>query len=239
MKTCTKCKETKPVSEFTRDKSKKDGLRTTCKACHKAYREANKGLIAAKKKAWAAANKESIAAKKKAWRQSNKESIDAQKKAWDAANPDKVKGYQKAYREANKEKVKAYQKAWAAANPDKVKAYHKAYFEANKEKVKSSQKAYREASKVKRRAYEHARRARKENAQGTHTAEQWQARLDYFGHKCRYCGSRDNIECEHQIPLSRGGSNWPANLAPACKSCNCGKGTKTHLEFLRELSDGK
>jgi 5-methylcytosine-specific restriction endonuclease McrA len=42
------------------------------------------------------------------------------------------------------------------------------------------------------------------------------------------------LSIEHRIPLSRGGSNWPANLAPACKTCNSSKGTKTEKEY-REL----
>ncbi len=32
-KTCTKCHETKPLTEFHRDSGKKDGLRNDCKAC--------------------------------------------------------------------------------------------------------------------------------------------------------------------------------------------------------------
>jgi hypothetical protein len=37
MKTCTKCKETKPLSEFCKDKRTKDGLSGWCKDCVKSY----------------------------------------------------------------------------------------------------------------------------------------------------------------------------------------------------------
>lgn len=37
---------------------------------------------------------------------------------------------------------------------------------------------------------------------------------------------------EHQIPLSRGGSNWPSNLVPACDNCNKSKKDKTPAEFM-------
>lgn len=33
MKTCTKCKEIKPLTEYHNDKSKRDGLREQCKEC--------------------------------------------------------------------------------------------------------------------------------------------------------------------------------------------------------------
>ena len=46
-KTCTKCGETKPVSEFYKHKRAKDGLASHCKVCHnasvKAYRQTDKG----------------------------------------------------------------------------------------------------------------------------------------------------------------------------------------------------
>jgi hypothetical protein len=35
---------------------------------------------------------------------------------------------------------------------------------------------------------------------------------------------------DHVKPLARGGSNWPANLRPACKSCNSRKGARWPFE---------
>lgn len=40
MKRCTKCGETKPVAEFSRDRSKRDGLYPWCKECSRAHRRA-------------------------------------------------------------------------------------------------------------------------------------------------------------------------------------------------------
>jgi 5-methylcytosine-specific restriction endonuclease McrA len=34
------------------------------------------------------------------------------------------------------------------------------------------------------------------------------------------------------IPLSKGGTGWPANLVPACKSCNLSKAMKNVWEWL-------
>lgn len=38
MKTCYKCEEEKPDSEFSRNDSKADGLQSQCKSCHREYR---------------------------------------------------------------------------------------------------------------------------------------------------------------------------------------------------------
>lgn len=95
----------------------------------------------------------------------------------------------------------------------------------------------------KRKRQKQLRRARKANAKGDFTAEQWKARLAYHGYKCVYCGVEKHetpqgwLTCEHLIPLARGGSNWPSNLAPSCQSCNCSKGTRTHFEYLEYLNE--
>jgi hypothetical protein len=42
MKTCSTCKIEKELSEFTKDKSKRDGFHSQCKSCKKENREKNK-----------------------------------------------------------------------------------------------------------------------------------------------------------------------------------------------------
>jgi len=156
MKRCGKCKQHKNESEFGKDKSRKDGLQRRCKACWKAYNEANKE----KKKAYNEANKEKIKATEKAYREANKEKIKARQKAHREANKEKIAAQQKAYREANKEKIKARGKARYEANKEKINAYSKAYYEENKEKIKAYGKAYRrayyKANKKKIKAYREA-----------------------------------------------------------------------------------
>jgi len=50
---------------------------------------------------------------------------------------------------------------------------------------------------------------------------------------CRYCGARGGeLQCDHVVPLSRGGSNDLTNLVTACSSCNRRKHAKTPEEWL-------
>jgi HNH endonuclease len=51
------------------------------------------------------------------------------------------------------------------------------------------------------------------------------------GFQCSYCDSRDRLECDHIIAVSRGGSNHPSNLATACSTCNRSKGAKSVEEW--------
>ena len=51
--------------------------------------------------------------------------------------------------------------------------------------------------------------------------------LDRDRHTCTYCGSDKQLEGDHILPLSRGGSNAFVNLVTACRPCNLSKGSKT------------
>jgi hypothetical protein len=57
------------------------------------------------------------------------------------------------------------------------------------------------------------------------------ARDDYT---CRYCGERGGrLECDHVVPVSRGGESEHPNLVTACFDCNRSKRNKTPEEWKR------
>ena len=77
------------------------------------------------------------------------------------------------------------------------------------------------------------RNARKRQAAGHVTPEQLAARLAYYGARCYLCGT-PWAHWDHVIPLARGGSNWPANLRPACVTCNVRKWA--HMPVLQKAA---
>jgi len=102
MKTCTKCGETKPVSEFSKDSGRRSGLQYSCKSCDRIKRAIYYAASQDKAKAWRAANPEKV-------------------KAIYAKHIAKNPGRWIAYRAANPEKTKAFYAAWAKANPEAVR----------------------------------------------------------------------------------------------------------------------
>ena len=69
-------------------------------------------------------------------------------------------------------------------------------------------------------------------------ASEWaQARSAVFerdDYTCQYCGVRGGrLECDHVIPVCRGGSNDYTNLVTACFRCNRSKHSKTVEEWLQ------
>lgn len=115
MKTCPKCKIEKPIVEFSKDSSQKDGLQSRCKLCNKQYG-----------KAYREANAERKAEYNKAWREANKERVTEYKKAWNKTNAERKAEYDKGWYEANREREAERIKAWQKANPDKCRAYSQA-----------------------------------------------------------------------------------------------------------------
>lgn len=50
--------------------------------------------------------------------------------------------------------------------------------------------------------------------------------------KCVNCDSTEDLQIDHIVPHSRGGSNDLSNLQMLCRSCNASKGAKTMDEWL-------
>jgi hypothetical protein len=59
--------------------------------------------------------------------------------------------------------------------------------------------------------------------------------LERDGHKCVYCGARNDLGIDHIIPYSQGGSTKPFNLVIACGDCNSLKGDGDPREHIATM----
>ena len=151
--------------------------------------------------------------------EANHEQIKERASKWSKLNPERRKEIDCKWRKQNPEQIKERTRKWRKLNPERYKEITLKWQKQNPEKG---------LAKVQKR------RALKANAAGTSTAEQIKARFQFHENRCYYCGDNESgLQIEHRIPLSRGGSNWPANLVPACPACNMSKHTKTEKEFLQ------
>lgn len=167
----------------------------------------------------------------------------------------RVLAQQKRYYDANKERVLARCKAYIArtgGNPSAMAERSRRYEERHREKRnadKRRQRAEKPGSAyaaTKRYVRNHpevkahwdaARRAKQAGAAGSHTRAQWLEKLEQHGNQCAYCKSPyRTLTKDHDVPLSRGGSNDISNILPACYRCNSSKGKKTGEEFRRYLA---
>jgi hypothetical protein len=107
IKTCTKCKESKSLDEFSKGRSLFDKS-SRCKNCVRAYRQI--------------------------WKHINIDAISKKNKEWYSNNKDRKKQYCAEYNSANKDAVRRINKIWASKNKFKLS---KKTYECHRRRIKS------------------------------------------------------------------------------------------------------
>ncbi len=63
------------------------------------------------------------------------------------------------------------------------------------------------------------------------TVREWQREYE-FPKECVFCASTENLQIDHLIPKSRGGSDSADNVVWSCRTCNISRGNKGVFEWL-------
>lgn len=90
-KVCSKCKLTKSISDFHKNKNSSNGLVSSCKHCVKKYQLKNRTRILEQRKQYRLNNRDKIIE----WRENNKERSKKVNKKWAIKNRDKLRKNQK------------------------------------------------------------------------------------------------------------------------------------------------
>lgn len=109
-KQCKQCGAVKPLAEFHRCRTVKDGRKARCRDC-----------MNERSRAWRRENPEKHDAAVAGWRAANPEKVAASKAAWAQRNPDLIAES----RARNAESRAASLAAWKAANREKVREYQR------------------------------------------------------------------------------------------------------------------
>lgn len=123
MKTCSKCKIERDVSDFSPHKLTKDGLNSQCKPCR---REAQR-----------------------VYRENNREAQLEATRRWRAADPEHVKALGRKHRAKRRDEANEATRIWRKNNPEKAAAACKRWVDANRGK-KNSYTANRHAAMLQR-----------------------------------------------------------------------------------------
>jgi hypothetical protein len=209
-KTCTKCCLEKPVELFHKSYN---GFSSWCASCTAAQYAEKADEINRK-------NRE---------RYRNDDDYRATVLAWC-----------KIYYDNNSDKCKARVKKYAEDNAGKIKEYRIGYYFNNSDLIKAKVKQYVKEHPEKARANYQNYRARRMNAEGEISGiDILSLHMSQDG-KCYLCSNiMEEYHVEHKVPLSRGGTNLPDNIALSCPTCNQSKHTKTVEEYIeyRKLKD--
>ena len=105
MKTCSKCKIEKSFDLFHKDKTKKNGITSSCKDCHKIYYDNKRGYLTEEQKT---KRKERGKLKRSEY-----------EKKYYINNKERILNYAKNHRQINKELYKKYTYEWREKNREK------------------------------------------------------------------------------------------------------------------------
>lgn len=170
---------------------------------------------------------------------------------WVQLHQSKAQEYSYQYRLTHKAEKRQQDKLYREHNRDGLLKKKSDYAKRPDVRARIREKARSATGLVRQKMNEHSRNARLRNPErrraisknnkikrrqsaGTCTPAQWLAKCGFWGWRCYLCGqsiTSTTLHMEHRTPLSRGGSHWPANLAPACEKCNLSKNNKTEAEY--------
>lgn len=209
-KTCRACGVVKPLSAFPSRPGSHDGVQGRCRACESEKRrlvhEADPSRRQEKDRRYREKNRAAVAVRKAEYVKRNRAKVAAYQRSWRAENAPAVKEANRAYRAAHADSLKEYIASWRAANPERLLRLGR---------IGSSRY-----------------RSRKRSSEGTYTAADLRGKWDMVGGRCAYCRTDlaalppKEVHIEHKIPISKGGTNWPANLTYSCGTCNRKKGNR-------------
>lgn len=152
-------------------------------------------------------------------------------------NTDKIAAYVADWRKRNPDKCNEYNEDWKRNRRPVYLAGRKRRYNEQAENRRAKVKDWRKNNPVKVRIQWKTRQARKRAAEGIHTPDDIRQILEAQHGLCAYCGVRiflnikHDAHVDHIIALTRGGSNWPDNLAVTCAECNLSKRNKSLSEW--------
>lgn len=196
-KRCTCCLEWKEASEFYRDRTKADGLRSHCKACNNRSRQDHRVRVRSREQATLKRTYLHI------WQHKPRPPLRARRSAgfyrWMRKN--------EARRRAH---LAAFLKRWHTANP----AASERWYDDHPETAAARRNT--------RRADQAGAAVNDLSPHEWHwLVEQYDHCCAYCGQHS------DHLTLDHVIPLSQGGHHTLSNVVPACPTCNARKGART------------
>lgn len=246
-KWCSRCKQLKPLSAFSRNASKSSGYNSWCIECHREYSQQRakgaKSIPVTKRCSQCGAEKTSAEFYKTryskdglaAWCKSCANAYHQRYSQCPEGKEAHVKASQKYRKSANgRRKIKAYNYQYNRRSD--VKARRRRLFTT--EKYKSYGKKWRQKNRLWSRANNQKRRARERGAPGQYTKQDIHQIYSSQRGRCWYCQkeiSLSDMHIDHRIPLSRGGSNYPENLVATCPQCNLSKNRRLPHEWCGRL----
>ena len=227
IKTCTRCNESKPLTEFNADKIRPDGYAYWCRSCVKAYNAERKAAKAAP------VSEDTLLTCSTCGNQL-------------AA---RMFHHNKAMLTGRMNQCKMCCAKYYDQNASEKTAYRRGAYRKDRKRFLAASREYQKANPAKMRGYDARRRAAKHGVEieAKVTQEQWLGLLKQANWQCHYC-KRDIFQPtakpsaldatqDHIIPLIDKGPHAIENIVPACRRCNSLKHDWSYEAFLDRIKN--
>jgi 5-methylcytosine-specific restriction endonuclease McrA len=226
---CRKCGLEQPISEYGKDKKSVSGYDNRCKTCERKryveYRKNNPEKVRESQRRFNQTEKRKQYLK--VWSKTPEaKEIQARFKQ---KHPNATKEASKRYyhKNAKKENLRTIQ--YRAKNIERTRKHALAYYYRNRDDIKIRMASWQKDNKEKICEYQAKRRV-KFVGNGVYKISKRDFKRLTSGY-CAVCGSADNIQIDHIIPVSKGGHHAIGNLQLLCACCNRSKRDKTMTEW--------
>ncbi len=234
-KRCPICQQVKCDGEFYPTKQRKRGLLAYCRTCHntktKAYKQTPgyKAQQREYRKFYQKAHADKVRARKKDYRRRHREQIQAHGKLYRETHADEVKRRFNRWYRNHREYFRERGRLFRQRHPEKDRARSRIYYQTHPEACRERGRTWRRNNPERKVAHEAKRRARKMQAGGSFTSQQWMALKASYNFTCLCCGRQEpqiKLTADHVIPIAKGGSNTISNIQPLCGTCNSRKNAR-------------
>lgn len=235
-KVCSRCTTVKCLVAYHTDKRASDGRVVTCKDCVNArkrqQRQENIEKSRAYHREYKSLHAEELKVKRNLWYQQNSEQ-QAKKAAYYREHSEQIKELRKAHQKTHAQKIKEYKGKRYQENAEDFRVQKRIYYQENGEAIKLRRKELRKLHPERFISADKAqvakKRARKLQAEGSFSPDEWLELKRKYNFACLCCGKREPDICltvDHVVPLVKGGTNYIDNIQPLCVSCNSRKHSK-------------
>jgi 5-methylcytosine-specific restriction endonuclease McrA len=162
----------------------------------------------------------------KRYRTNHRDEYNQRIRKYKKEHPEKTKEQNAEHRRTHQKEIIEYNTQYRETHQVERAQYNAQYYKEHQKDYKRRLNEWRKANPERAKIQIHNRRARKTQAGGSYTAEEWNALCKQCNHLCLCCNKRRKLVPDHVMPIAKGGTSNIDNIQPLCQPCNSRKGAR-------------
>jgi len=176
-----------------------------------------------KRKGYCNRHREEVRERVRSYRLEHRATLNEYTRIWRLHNQE----HQREYRKRNRERIQQHETLrQRTPRSEQAQKRSRVHYLKNRKAINERHRLWRKENPGQVCAHASRYRARKLNANGSHTSEEFELICQRQRGRCFHCAKTCKLTRDHIVPLSRGGTDFAYNLQGLCKPCNSAKHAK-------------